>query len=199
MGLLAGDALLNYAFETAMRAFDAGDGNDAGPTMRIAAAHRIMAEKAGLYGMIGGQTADVEAEGKPADTVTSELVDYIHKNETGAMIASSMMVGAVLAGASEEEVKKAGDIATDIGLAFQIQDDILDVTGSDDVLGKPVGSDSRNEKTTYVTLFGLEKASEDVRMYSERAVENLSLLRGSDSPSGIFLRDLIESRIDRDR
>ncbi len=205
MGILAGDALLNYAFETAIRAFDVvpgsgeSDAERLAMAMRVSRALRILAKKAGIYGMIGGQVADVEAEDKDPSEVTMDTIKYIHENKTAAMIESSMMIGAVLAGASEEEAAELERAGSDVGLAFQIADDILDVTGDDATLGKPVGSDEKNGKTTYVTLVGLEQAKNDVRSLSERAVSRLERLRGSDTESGIFLKELIESLIERDR
>lgn len=199
MGILAGDGLLNYAFETALTAFDAAEasGGDSKSMAGIAKALRILAAKAGIYGMIGGQVVDIESEGKPAGEVTMDTVKYIHKNKTAAMIESSMMIGAVLAGATDEEILTVEKIAEDIGIAFQIRDDILDVEGSNDVLGKPVGSDARNGKMTYVSLVGLEQAKEDVRRMSEEAAEMLHSLRGSDNDSGQFLDGLIGVLIDR--
>ena len=202
MGILAGDGLLNYAFETAMTAFEAvpADGEDAKETLqRIAAALRILADKAGIYGMIGGQVVDIESEDAPAGSVTMDTIKFIHENKTAAMIESSLMIGAALAGASTEEIKTMEKTGSDIGLAFQIQDDILDVTGDDATLGKPVGSDEKNGKVTYVTLEGLDKAKADVAAISQRAVANLEGLRGSDTEAGQFLRRLIMSLVDREK
>lgn len=195
MGILAGDALLNYAFETALTAFDNADETC---HARIAKALSVLAKKAGIYGMIGGQVTDIESEGLAPEKVTMDIIKFIHENKTAAMIESSMMIGAILAGAGEEDVKKAETIGSDVGLAFQIMDDILDVTGSTEVLGKPVGSDEKNLKTTYVTLVGLDRAKEDVRTISERAIQTLMSLPGSSSEPGIFLADLIGSLTDRD-
>ncbi len=197
MGILAGDGLLNYAFETALKAFDAAE--EAEQNKRIAAALAILAKKAGIYGMIGGQVVDIESEGKSGDEINMDIIRFIHENKTAAMIESSMMIGAALAGASDEELGIIERIGSDIGLAFQIEDDILDIEGDTDTLGKPVGSDEKNGKVTYVTLTGLEKSREDVRTLSARAVESLRTLPGSDSESGEFLRELIESLVNRDR
>lgn len=163
MAILAGDALLTYAFETAAGAFQGNAGD-----IRIARAFRILASKPGIYGMIGGQTADVEAEHHKIDF--EELL-YIHKNKTSALIECAMMIGAVLAGASEEEIAVVEQIAEKTGLAFQIQDDILDLTSTREELGKPVGSDEKNEKNTYVTMKGLEQSRQDVLRYTEEAVK----------------------------
>ena len=202
MGILAGDALLNYAFETAMRSFDvpeiSGPASSGGDMQRrIMTALRILAAKAGIYGMIGGQVVDIETERKPAGEVTMDTVRYIHENKTAAMIESSMMIGASLAGAAKDEVEGMEAVGSDVGLAFQIQDDILDVTGDGSVLGKPTGSDERNGKVTYVSLAGLEKAKEDVSALSKRAAARLEEMKGSGCESGIFLRQLIEYLITR--
>ena len=199
MGILAGDALLNYAFETALSAFDLITGDEEiKQTKRIAAALRILADKAGINGMIAGQVVDIESEDAPSE-VTMDTIRFIHEKKTAAMIESSMMIGAVLAGAGDEEVKTMEEIGSDVGLAFQIQDDILDITGSDDVLGKPTGSDDKNNKATYVTLVGLDEAKNDVKRISESAMEKLSGLPGSSTEAGVFLAELIGYLIVRDR
>ena len=165
MGVLAGDALLNFAFETVADAMvrSAGD-------MRVAKAFAVLAKKAGIYGMIGGQVADVELEGTP---LSMEQILFIHKNKTSALIEACMMIGAVLAGASKEDVLKMEECGEYIGLAFQIQDDILDLTGDEEEIGKPVGSDEKNHKTTYVTLKGLERSQRDVEDISKKAIDIL--------------------------
>ena len=199
MGILAGDALLNYAFETALSAFDLITGDEEiKQTKRIAAALRILADKAGINGMIAGQVVDIESEDAPSE-VTMDTIRFIHEKKTAAMIESSMMIGAVLAGAGDEEVTTMEEIGSDVGLAFQIQDDILDITGSDEVLGKPTGSDDKNNKATYVTLVGLDEAKNDVKRISESAMEKLSGLPGSSTEAGVFLAELIGYLIVRDR
>lgn len=187
MGILAGDALLNYAFETAARAFEM----EPEASVQIGKAFRILAEKAGIYGMIGGQVVDVASTGNKID---KEKLDFIYELKTGALIESSMMVGAVLAGASEEEVRIIEKIASNIGLAFQIQDDILDVTSTTDELGKPVHSDEKNEKTTYVTLCGLEKAKQDVEKISEEAVRLLDGLNVENPYLTWLIKELIHRK-----
>ena len=162
MAILAGDALLNYAYETAAKAFDLDPGNP-----RLGKAFQILAAKTGLDGMIGGQSVDVEYVDKP---LTQEQLFFIYKLKTSALIEASMMIGAVLAGATQEETEKIERIARNVGLAFQIQDDILDVVGEEETLGKPTKSDEKNKKTTYVTVKGLEKAQTDVAKYSEEAI-----------------------------
>lgn len=188
MGILAGDALLNYAFETAASAFSMYPEK----SLEIGKALQILAGKAGIYGMIGGQVVDVESEGKK---ISKEILDFIHELKTSALIESSMMIGAVLAGASEEAVKDIEKIGKNVGIAFQIQDDILDVTSTTEVLGKPVLSDEKNEKTTYVTLVGLEKAREYVASISMEAID---LLHGFETED-LFLEELLKSLINREK
>lgn len=186
MGILAGDALLNYAFETAFGAFELEDNKG------IPKALQVLAGKAGIYGMIGGQVVDVEAVGKPLER---ERLDFIYRLKTGALIEASMMIGAILAGASENQVEQVRGAAADIGLAFQIQDDILDVTSTTEVLGKPVFSDEKNNKTTYVTFEGLEASAEDVARLSQRAIETLEGFCGEKE----FLVELIQYLIHREK
>lgn len=190
MGVLAGDGLLNYAFETAAGAFDRE--TDAGELKRIAGALQILAKKAGIYGMIGGQVVDVASTGQ---AVSEEKLMFIYELKTGALLEASMMIGAVLAGASGPEVEAAEQIASDVGKAFQIRDDILDVTSTLEVLGKPINSDEQNEKTTYVTLKGLEKASGDVEEISGRALARLASLPYENE----FLTELIKSLVYREK
>jgi geranylgeranyl diphosphate synthase type II len=193
MGILAGDALLNFAFETALRAFDtAGEGMSAEKAQAIAKALQVFARKAGIFGMIGGQTVDIEAEEKQSALSTEELL-FIHEHKTAALIQSSMMVGAILAGASEREVAAVEKCAYNVGIAFQIQDDILDVIGDSQELGKPVGSDAQNNKQTYVTLNGLEESAKEVERLSREAVEILNGFAGEHD----FLEQLIIQLIHR--
>lgn len=184
MGILAGDALLNFAFETAAGAFDASPDK----SREIAKALQILGKKAGIFGMIGGQVIDVKETGH---AVSKELLDTVYELKTAALIESSMMIGAVLGGAGEDEVCEVEKIAKDVGLAFQIQDDILDVTGTAATLGKPVHSDEKNEKTTYVTLFGVEKAKKIVEEKSQRAVLKLRELPGEHTYLEQLFRQLI--------
>ncbi len=191
MAILAGDGLLNYAFETALRSFGM-PGCDAD---RKAKALSILAGKAGIYGMIGGQTADIEAEAM-GDRVTQEQLLFIHEHKTAALVQAAMMVGAVLAGADDEQIRLVEKAAYEIGIAFQIQDDILDVTSSLETLGKPVGSDARNQKTTYVTLKGIQEASREQRQMSDHAIGMLRSLE-EDGARNEFLIELIRSLITR--
>lgn len=184
MAILAGDALLNYAYETALKAFD----KNRNKTSRVVAAMKILTGKAGIYGMVGGQTFDVEAENQNLP-LTEEQLLFIFRLKTSALIEAAMMTGAVLAGADMETVNVIEQIARNVGIAFQIRDDILDVISTQDILGKPIGSDEKNNKTTYVTLKGLEQAKSDVISYTDKALELLdSLPYESD-----FIRELILS------
>lgn len=190
MGILAGDALLNLAYETAAKAFDM-EVADA----RVARAFTVLAKKAGVYGMVGGQVVDVESEKSDDCPITREKLDFIYRLKTGALIESSMMIGAILAGASSDEVSRVEQIAAKLGLAFQIQDDVLDVTSTLEVLGKPVGSDEKNNKATYVTFEGLDKAVSDVERISKEAEEQLDDLGYDDA----FLKELFEYLIYREK
>ena len=187
MAILAGDGLLNFAFETALKVFE----TDADKT-RAARALAVLAKKAGIYGMIGGQTADIEAENL-GSKVTQEHLLFIHEHKTAALIQASMMIGAILAGASDSQIEVVEKAAYDIGVAFQIQDDILDVTSTLETLGKPVGSDEKNHKTTYVTLKGIETASREQKEMSAHAICLLQSLELEND----FLMELIRSLITR--
>lgn len=188
MAVLTGDALLNYAFETAFKAFV----TDPEEALAIGRALHVLGEKAGIYGMIGGQVIDVKSSGH---SIEKEVLDTIYELKTGALIEASMMIGAILGGASEEEVRMTEKIASNVGIAFQIQDDILDVTSTAEVLGKPICSDEKNEKTTYVTLFGIDEAAKIVEEKSEEAIRLLEKLPGENE----FLKELLVQLIHRDR
>lgn len=185
LGVLSGDALLNYAYETACRAFLMEPENHL-----IGQALLVLTGKTGIYGMLGGQSVDVTNEGKP---ISREMLDYIYENKTSALIEASMMVGAILAGASKEEVGKIEAIGNRVGLAFQIRDDILDITSTMEELGKPVFSDEKNHKVTYVTLRGLEQAKKDVETISEEAV---NMLEGFPQKN-TFLQELVRYLVNR--
>ena len=190
IGVLTGDALMMYAFETAASAFETSIDPD--ELSRIGRAMGILARKTGVHGMIGGQTVDVELAGGP---IPKDKLDFIYRLKTGALIEASMLIGAVLGGAAEEDCKIVESLALKIGMAFQIQDDILDVTGSQEVIGKPVNSDEKNKKTTYVTLEGLDKAKKDVEQISAEAIEELGKLPGNNE----FLEQLIHMLINRQK
>lgn len=169
MGILAGDALLNYAFETAAAAFEEYPEK----ALQIGKAMKILGNKAGIYGMLGGQVVDVKETGHAVD---KDVLDFIYALKTGALLESSMMIGATLAGADDESIALIEKVASKVGLAFQVQDDILDVTSTAEVLGKPIHSDEKNEKTTYVTLLGIDEAEKIVEKESVEAIELLKSL-----------------------
>lgn len=200
MALLAGDSLLNYAYETASKAFSmipvsSPDDKEAVKeelTIRrnVEAAMQVLAKNPGIYGMIGGQTADVELTGS---RLNSSQLAYIYENKTGALIEASMMIGAILAGADDTEIEKIRKIAYNIGMAFQIQDDILDETATFEELGKPIHSDEKNEKVTYVTLYGIKASEEEVKRLSKEAS---SILQSMSGDTG-FLINFIEYLVHR--
>ena len=181
MAILAGDALLNYAFETACRAFS--DGTNPGWDVRVAKSLKVFGNKAGIFGMIGGQVVDVEKTGQP---LSEEEIAFIYELKTCALLEASMMIGAILGGAAKEEQDLVESMAKKIGMAFQIQDDILDLTGDEEKLGKPVGSDDKNEKTTYVTLHGIGNSAVTVKELSAEAVELAKQINATE-----FLQELI--------
>jgi geranylgeranyl diphosphate synthase type II len=204
MGILAGDGLLNYAFETACKAFSIIPVEH---TIRVAKAIEVLSKKAGIYGMIGGQVIDIEGfkdllvnrnQINLTETEKENIkirLDSMYSLKTSALVEGSMMIGAILAGADENEIKVVEDMANHIGLAFQIQDDILDVTSTTEVLGKPIHSDERNEKITYVSLFGLEKAKKEVEDHSAKSLAAFEVLQCEND----FLRDLIIKLITREK
>ena len=187
MAVLAGDGLLIYSMETAAKALSMTDRPDL-----VARCMGILAEKTGIHGMIGGQTVDVELAGKP---IPKEKLHFIYRLKTGALLEASMMIGALLGGADERQLKLVENMASCLGMAFQIQDDILDLTSSAEVLGKPVHSDEKNHKTTYVTLEGIKKAKQDVEMISEEAISCLHELPGQNE----FLEALIRMLVNREK
>ena len=189
MGVLSGVALLNYAYEVMLTAFDLAEDEKA--RARVIKALKVMSHKTGLYGMLGGQSVDVENDGKP---MSREMINYIYENKTSALIEGSMMAGAILGGASAEEVAVVEKAASGIGLAFQIQDDILDVTSTAEELGKPIHSDEKNHKTTYVTLMGIEKASQQVAELSEEAVKLLEGLNKKNEFMFTLVKELVGRR-----
>lgn len=186
-GVLAGDALMIYAFEVASSAYAKTKNPE-----RLCKAIHILANKTGIYGMIGGQMVDVELTGRP---MSAEELDFVFRLKTGALLEASMMIGAVLGGASLKEVETCRKIAENVGIAFQIRDDILDVTGDEATIGKPLHSDEKNNKTTYVSLYGLTKAQEDVEARTEEAIRLLGTLPGDHDA----LKDLFNSMISRNK
>lgn len=192
LAVLAGDGLLNYAFETACLAFEKAQGLT--EYRRVARAMTVLAGKAGIYGMIGGQCADIEAE-EHQESVTEEQLLFIHEHKTAALIQCAMMIGAILAGADAGQTAAIEKCAWNIGIAFQIQDDILDITGSQEILGKPIGSDEKNNKVTYVTIHGLEKSAETAASLSNEAIRILSSFPGRNP----FLEELVKQLIGREK
>ena len=191
MGILTGDALLNYAYEIALLSFDRCECNE---YHRVVRALKILTSKAGVYGMAGGQVKDVEAT-KKGEELNASTLDFIYRLKTGALLEASMMIGAVLAGADDTEITIIEAVAGKIGMAFQIQDDILDIIGDEILLGKPVGSDDKNNKVTYVTLYGIDKAKEEVEKLTKEA---LGLLRELECKNE-FLESLLLWLVKRDK
>lgn len=151
----------------------------------------ILARKTGPFGMIGGQTVDVELAGGP---IPKDKLDFIYRLKTGALIEASMLIGAVLGGAADQDCRIVESLASKLGMAFQIQDDILDVEGSEASMGKPAGSDEKNQKTTYVTLEGMDKAKKEVERLSREAAEDLDKLGSNE-----FLEGLIRFLVNREK
>ena len=189
MAILAGDGLLNLSFETALKAFELEPDNP-----NIPGALKVLFDKSGLNGMLGGQSVDVKNEKAGTDPDISEL-EFIYENKTSRLLEAAAMTGAILAGAGEEDVKRLERMAVYLGIAFQIKDDILDVEGDEAVLGKPVGSDEKNGKVTYITYKGLEGAKNSVREYSDKALGEAAAL----SVRSEFLENLIKYLVDRDK
>ena len=198
MGILAGDALLNYAFQMMEEAYkklkemEPIIGKEAFFEWleRIVQAQGILAKKAGIYGMLGGQVVDVQAT-EQQKVLTKEQLQFVYQLKTGALIEGAMMIGAFMAGASKEEILIVEQIARKVGVAFQIQDDILDVTSTTEVLGKPVLSDEKNHKVTYVSLKGMVYSKEQVEQLSKEAIwllEDLERKRNRENP---FLKELL--------
>jgi len=168
--ILAGDALLTEAFNIA------SSYNEDGVCKKsVLRAVNVLAKAAGASGMVGGQMIDIKSHNEDL-----ELLKYLHSLKTGAIIRASGVIGAILSGATEEEIKAVDDYCFNLGIAFQIQDDILDVLGDEEVLGKPIGSDKDNFKSTYVTLCGIEKAKELSKEYTEKAIKALEIFDNAD-------------------
>lgn len=177
--ILAGDALQTFAFETATKAFELSDRPDL-----VVRAIRVLAQKSGVDGMAIGQDVDVQLSGQP---IPKEVLKDIYKLKTGCLIEAAAMIGAIMAGADDQEISIIRRAAADMGLAFQIRDDILDVTGKTEETGKTTGLDQRNTKTTYVTLYGVEEAQQIVIDLSKAAIEKIDKLPGDKA----FFHDFI--------
>ncbi len=190
MAILAGDGLLNFAFETASKAFLACPGN-----VSVEKAFISLAKHPGIYGMIGGQVLDVAMSGKPLD---DEQIDFININKTAALIVCAMEIGSLLGGASEDDCVKLATVAKCVGLAFQVQDDVLDIIGDEEKLGKPIKSDEKNAKYNYATLHGLESAKEYVKNMSGIAIKTLNEVKACHEDAREQLVELINSLINRE-
>lgn len=188
-GILAGDGLLNYAYELMLNWLNKQ--TDVTLIRRGIRAASIIAAKSGVYGMVGGQCLDVYLTNKK---MSEDDLSFIFDLKTGALIEAAFMAGAVMAGASAEAVNKMEKCGNLVGVAFQIQDDILDVTGNQEILGKPVLSDEKNNKTTYVTLYGMERA---VKAVNDMSVEACEYVRQAGDNQ--FLIDLIKKLINREK
>ena len=185
MATLAGDALLTLAFEVMLRQ----QGADARTKLAVV---QEMSVAAGMNGMVGGQAIDLESEGK---RIPMELLRQMHMGKTGALFRAALRCGAILAGASEAQLQALTHYADAFGLTFQITDDILDVTGDEAVIGKPVGSDVRNDKSTYATLTSLEEARQ---LAAQTVEEGVAALKDF-GPEADFLRDLLRYLTKRDK
>lgn len=197
MAVLAGDGLLNYAYETALRAF--AETETAEQKEYVIEALQVLAKKSGIYGMVGGQTLDVEAEKKGLQ-LNLEEVNFVNANKTAALLQAGLMIGAILAGASKTTIEKLEEIGLKIGIAFQLQDDILDMVSTTETLGKPVGSDEKNGKVTYLSIVGMEKTKSKQESLSKEAMEELQCLNDTvfvNKEAGQFLQQLVESLITR--
>lgn len=181
--LLAGDALLTHAFFAAANAVDI-------PPERVSRAISVLAQKAGIYGMVGGQVMDLDFEKNGAN---GEELTAMYIKKTSCLLEAAAMCGAVLAGADEETVKKTEEYAENLGFAFQITDDILDCTADEKTLGKPIGSDEKNGKTTFVTLLGLDGAKQRAALLTKKAEDILNGFSGDTS----YLKELTEYLLNR--
>ena len=186
MAILAGDALLNYAFEVML----SNSIDKENPNKYLKAINEI-AKTSGIYGMIGGQVVDIQSENQQ---ITKDKLDYIHNNKTAAIIIGCMRAGAIIGNATQEELEKITKYAKNIGLSFQIVDDILDVVGDESKLGKKVGSDIENNKSTYPSLLGLEKSKHIAYELIKEAKENINSINTDTD----FLNNLADYIIDRE-
>lgn len=169
MAILAGDALLNKAFEVV-----ADYKKDGVSDAQVLRAISCLGKASGTEGMIGGQVVDIEATGEDL-----ELLKYIHSLKTGALIRAAGVIGAILADATDAEIRAVDEFCLNLGIAFQIQDDILDAYGNEAELGKPIGSDAENGKSTYITLCGYEKSVELADLYTKKALDSLSIFENN--------------------
>ncbi|HID98603.1 MAG TPA: polyprenyl synthetase family protein [Thermodesulfobacteriaceae bacterium] len=185
VAILAGDGLLTYAFEL----MTDPELNNEIPPATLSHAIYLMARAAGVYGMVGGQTADMQMEGKQVD---ADTLHFIHTRKTGALLQASIEIGAVLGGGTEEEIRRLGNFGRNLGLVFQIKDDLLDIEGDQEKLGKPVGSDDRNRKATYPVLFGIEATKKKARELLDQALAELEMFREKGEPLQAIARYVAE-------
>lgn len=192
MGLFVGDGLLNLAFETIANGMDYVDTADSKQVEAVKAAFKYISKCAGSFGMLAGQVVDKESEDK--EDIDLDTIMYLYEKKTGELLRASMVVGAILAGANKADVDIIEKVATNVGIAFQIQDDILDVIGTEEELGKPIGSDERNNKSTYVAHVGLEESKEEVKRLTNEALELLHEIDGRNEFLEEFLTFLINRK-----
>lgn len=192
-GILTGDALLNLAFETILKALDECDEPDY--YLTGISASRILASKSGYSGMVGGQYADVYSEKHTDFKADEDYLNYVYRNKTSALLEAAFMAGSLLGECYDIEIELMEKIGRKIGMAFQIRDDILDVAGNQDLIGKPVGSDQKNEKQTFVSLYGIDRAQKAVKALSDDALKIFDSLRCKNP----FLRELIVRLVDREK
>ena len=186
MAILAGDALLNYAFEVML----SNSIDKENPNKYLKSINEI-AKTSGIYGMIGGQVVDIQSENKQ---ISKEMLDYIHNNKTAAIIIGCMRAGAIIGDATQEQLEKITKYAKNIGLSFQIVDDILDIVGDESKLGKKVGSDIENHKSTYPSLIGLDESKNIAYELIQEAKESINSINKETK----FLSDLADYIIDRE-
>ena len=183
LALLAGDALLALAFQLI------AENAESAPVERILPTLHLVARASGTWGMVGGQVVDMESQGQP---VTPDTLRYIHAHKTGALLTASVLSGAMLAGADTTQTDAMRAYGNHIGLAFQIADDILDVTGDEALIGKPVGSDEERDKATYPKLFGLEESHRRAHAEVDAALQTLSAFDDRAEPLRAIARYIIE-------
>lgn len=194
MAVLAGDGLLNYAYETALKSFHYAETEREKDA--CIEAMKVLAGKAGIYGMVGGQTLDVEAEEKGLSLEEDQIM-FINENKTAALLQCAFLVGGILGGATNEEKETLEKIGFDLGVAFQLQDDLLDVESTTEELGKPVGSDERNGKRTYLALNGIPKTrafQEELSMEAAKLMKEMYLAHKTEDG---FLTELIQNLVVR--
>jgi geranylgeranyl diphosphate synthase type II len=186
IAILAGDSLLTHAFHVLSTASLKDDPVECGRRLRAIA---VLAEAAGMDGMIGGQVVDVESEGK---TVGADVLDYIHRKKTGALMGAAARLGAILGGGKQQDIERIARFGQEVGLAFQIVDDLLDVEGSTATLGKSAGKDEKAGKVTYPALHGTDEARRRATELAEQAIALVAPLGPSASPLASLARRIVE-------